>query len=172
MTSIFVMNDDIQPITDGRGDFDFLFGRWNIHNRRLARRLQGCTEWQEFEAFQEVRPVLGGIGNVDRFAATLPDGRPIEGMTLRIFDPRTNLWSIYWADDRSCQLQPPVIGRFEDQTRGRFFGDDVFDGKAIRVVFHWAKTSADTATWEQAFSTDNGQTWETNWKMSMTRDSR
>ena len=165
------MNNETKHHADGRNDFDFIHGRWKVQNRRLVRRLQGCTEWEEFDAWQEARPVLGGIGNVDRFTARFPNGQPIEGMTLRIFDPRTKLWSIYWADDRGCQLQPPVIGRFEDGIHGKFFGNDVFDGKPIQVVFHWAKTSADTATWEQAFSLDNGQTWEMNWRMVMTRES-
>ena len=166
------MSNGMNQAVDGRNDFDFLHGKWKIHNRKLIRRLQDCTEWQEFAAFQEVRPVLGGIGNVDRFAATFPDGQPIEGMTLRIFDPRANLWSIYWVDDRSCQLQPPVVGRFENGIHGRFFGDDIFGGKPIRVVFDWIKTSADTATWEQAFSQNDGRTWETNWQMTMTREGK
>lgn len=155
--------------TDGRRDFDFLHGRWTIHNQRLVRRLQGCTEWQEFEARQECHPVLDGVGNVDRFVCTFPDGKPLEGMTLRIFDPASRLWSIYWADNRSCQLQPPVLGRFE-AGRGQFLGDDVLDGKVIRVVFHWAVLGVDSASWEQAFSADGGKTWETNWRMFMTRE--
>ena len=155
--------------TDGRKDFDFLHGRWKVHNRRLVRRLQACTEWQEFEASQDVRPVLGGLGNVDTYSA-LPfsDGKPLEGMTLRIFDPSAQTWSLYWADDRSCQLQPPVVGRFVDG-RGEFSGDDVFDGKPIRVRFIWSHLTATSARWEQAFSVDGGETWETNWYMVMTR---
>jgi hypothetical protein len=34
---------------DGRTDFDFLIGGWNIQHRRLKERLKGCTEWEEFE---------------------------------------------------------------------------------------------------------------------------
>jgi hypothetical protein len=46
---------------DGRHDFDFLFGKWSIHNRKLARMAEpGCADWIEFTAEGEARPVLGG----------------------------------------------------------------------------------------------------------------
>jgi hypothetical protein len=48
-------------------DFDFLFGRWKVHNRRLKERLAGSSEWEEFDALQECRPILGGMGNQDEF---------------------------------------------------------------------------------------------------------
>lgn len=154
--------------TDGRHDFDFLFGTWSVQNRRLARRLQGSTDWQSFEAREEVWPVLGGLGNMDRFQAIFPDGRPLEGMTLRFFDPSAQTWSLYWVDDRSGQLQPPLVGRFKG-SRGEFFGEDTFDGRPIRVRFIWQVVSPTEAHWEQAFSVDAGRTWETNWTMRMTR---
>ena len=50
---------------DGRTDFDFLIGSWNIQNRRLKERLKGCTEWEEFEGTGKVRHILGGLGNLD-----------------------------------------------------------------------------------------------------------
>jgi hypothetical protein len=154
--------------SDGRRDFDFLHGAWRIHNRRLARRLQGSTEWDEFEATCECAPVIGGCGNVDHFHATFPDGNPIEGMSVRIFDPRTRSWSIYWADNRVCRLLPPVVGRFQGGG-GDFYGDDVCDGQLVRVVFHWSDVTPTSARWEQAFSTDDGKTWESNWVMTFTR---
>jgi len=153
----------------GRHDFDFLFGRWKVDSRRLARRLEGCTEWQEIRAKNETRQVLDGVGNVDTFTATFPNGKLIEGMTLRFFDPKTKLWSIYWVDNWSCELQPPVIGRF-NRDRGEFYGDDTFKGKPIRVRFIWVKKSRNSAHWEQAFSEDNEKTWETNWEWEITRE--
>jgi hypothetical protein len=157
-------------VSDGRQDFDFLHGRWRIRNRRLAKRLQGCTDWQEFEAAGECRSILGGIGNVDSFDAIFPDGKPISGMSLRIFDPATREWSIYWADDRICALLPPVTGRFENGI-GTFRGDDELDGRPVKVVFRWYDLTPASATWEQAFSDDDGATWELNWQMLFTRTS-
>lgn len=159
-----------KPATDGRHDFDFLFGAWSIQNRRLVRRLHGSKEWQTFQAKQDNWPVLNGLGNMDRFLATFPDGKPIEGMTMRFFDPKARTWSIYWVDDRSGQLQPPLVGGFKGN-RGEFFGDDTFEGQPIRVRFIWQVISPTEAHWEQAFSPDGGQTWETNWTMQFLRTS-
>ena len=41
---------------DGRSDFDFLLGRWQIHNRRLRERLKGSDSWEEFEATATNKP--------------------------------------------------------------------------------------------------------------------
>src|SRR5215207_9778346 len=51
--------------SSSKNDFDFLVGKWTIHNRKLNSRLTGSTEWMEFEASQEMRKVLTGIGNVE-----------------------------------------------------------------------------------------------------------
>jgi len=66
----------------------------------------------------------------------LPDGKPLAGSTLRIFDPETWFWSLYWADSRRCQLLPPVVGRFK-HGKGEFFGDDVEDSTPVKVRFTW-----------------------------------
>lgn len=34
-------------------DFDFEFGRWRVRNQRLKTRLNGCLEWECFEAVAE-----------------------------------------------------------------------------------------------------------------------
>jgi hypothetical protein len=109
--------------SDGRRDFDFLLGTWRVHNRRLLRRLEGCTDWEEFETSLSTRPILAGLGNVDSFyREALQDGAAWEGFTLRLFDPETRSWSIWWAaTSRPGRLDPPVVGGFTDG-RGRSTG--------------------------------------------------
>ena len=154
-------------IADGRHDFDFWTGTWRIHNRRLRARLSGSTEWDEFEARGQTWPILNGLGNRDEFRTDFwPD---FLGMTFRFFDPATRQWSIYWADSRRGRLEPPVVGSFAGDV-GTFYGDDVFEGRPIRVRFIWTRGAS--PRWEQAFSTDGGKTWETNWTMDMTREDR
>lgn len=152
--------------SDGSRDFDFLHGRWRVEHRKLVERLRGSNDWRTSYGHAEVRPVLRGIGNVDRFTF---DDDSFEGMTLRLFDLERSVWTIHWADTRRGQLDPPLVGAFSGGV-GTFFGDDTFEGRAIRVRFIWRDLGADGATWEQAFSPDAGGTWETNWLMRFTRD--
>jgi hypothetical protein len=65
-------------------------------------------------------------------------------------------------------IDPPVRGGFKDGV-GTFLGDDVHKGRPVVARFRWSELTADTAKWDQAFSTDGGKTWETNWLMQFTR---
>lgn len=153
---------------DGRHDFDFIRGCWAVENRRLRLRLQGCGDWVTFPAQVENQPLLGGLGNLEQYRATLPDGSPFQGLAIRLFDSEARVWRIHWADDRRGQLDPPLVGTFE-MGRGTFLGEDTFEGRPIRVRFLWIPVSADEARWEQAFSEDGGRSWETNWVMTFRR---
>ena len=99
---------------DGHRDFDFLHGKWNVVNRRLSARFQQCSEWEMFDATATITPVLDGVGHIDEFNAILPDGSLFSGLTLRLFDPVTRLWSLYWADSAACRLFPALTGRFRE----------------------------------------------------------
>lgn len=108
--------------TSSEHDFDFYQGKWRLQNRKLKTRLNHCTEWTLFESTQEMYKVLNGIGNIDNYLATF-DGVPFEGMSVRLFNPKTRLWSIYWADSVEGVLQPAVVGSFENNV-GHFFTKD------------------------------------------------
>jgi hypothetical protein len=149
-------------------DFDFLHGSWNVRNRYLKQRLQHCTDWVEFDARSDVEPLLNGFGQIDRYSA-LRNGSPVEGITLRLFNPQTGEWSLYWADTvRPGVLLPPMVGRFNGEV-GEFLGDEAVDGKPVLCRFYWTRSADGRPRWEQAFSDDGGKTWETNWVMTFTR---
>ncbi|MGN6829208.1 DUF1579 domain-containing protein [Paucibacter sp. M5-1] len=145
-------------------DFDFIIGRWAVRHRRLRERLAGCSEWQEFSGSSSTRKILGGFGNIEDNLLALPEGE-YRAAALRSFDPASGQWSIWWLDARRPQgLDVPVVGRFAEGV-GSFFADDALDGRPIRVRFLWSVPASGLPRWEQAFSADAGQTWETNWTM-------
>jgi len=156
----------VKESSDGARDFDFWMGSWKVHSKRLRERLHGSTQWDEFEATSVARPLLGGIGNEDEFRGDF--NGPFIGMSFRFYDLAKRTWAIYWADSRRGVLEPPVYGSFSGGV-GHFEGDDVFEGLPIRVRFLWTRVDTPNPRWEQAFSTDGGRTWETNWIMDMTR---
>jgi hypothetical protein len=157
---------------DGRHDFDFLFGAWQISNRkRVSPLVEGDEEWMEFDAVSVAQPIVCGIGNVDTYNAPDFPGRPgFEGFTLRLFEPATGLWRIWWASSiGSGLLDEPVVGRFEDDGIGRFECDDILEGVHVRVRYEWRLIDTDTLNWQQAFSFDGRRSWDTNWVMDSTR---
>jgi hypothetical protein len=148
-------------------DFDFLTGSWLVRHRRLRKRLAGCTDWDEFENTFDARTQLGGLVSIDEGA--LPSPSPYRGMTFRTYDVAAGEWALHWFDSRTLQMDTaPVRGRFEDGPEGRvgvFVAEDVQEGVPVLCRFRWTVLTPRSATWEQAFSTDDGATWETNWTM-------
>ena len=157
----------MQSEHDGREDFDFFIGRWKGHNRRLRERLKGSNDWEEFEGISVARKVLGGLGHMDEVTLKRETG-PMEGITLRLFDPKSQEWSLYWSSSASGVLEKPMIGKFE-KGRGEFFAHEVHENKHIYSRFIWSEITEISCRWEQAFSTDGGKTWETNWVADFTR---
>ena len=151
----------------GLNDFDFLVGSWRVHHRRLKERLANNHDWIEFEGTCIMRKIFGGAGNLDENFLDFPGGA-YRAVTVRTYDAATSQWSIWWFDSRyPSHLDPPVVGAFKDGA-GTFYADDTFQGKPIRVRFLWTNF-ATKPHWEQAFSADGGQTWETNWTMEFER---
>jgi hypothetical protein len=151
--------------------FEFIYGHWSVHNRKLRNVADPvCEEWVEFNAQSEVFPILEGVGHVDRmYVATPSDGEPFEGFTLRLYDPSTQTWRIWWSSTRTPgQLDPPVIGRFVDD-HGIFDCEDVVNGHNISVRFEWQADPVEPR-WRQSFSYDGGASWKVNWEMTFTRE--
>jgi hypothetical protein len=151
--------------SSSKDDFNFLAGDWRMDNRRLKCRLNHCTEWIEYKSTSHnYGQILQGIGNMDSYRSNFNphgDEKPYEGFTLRLFNPKTRLWSLYWVDSTVGVLDPPVVGSFEGSV-GNFYCRDTFQGRSILVMFQWDKTNPDHPVWAQAFSEDNGKTWEMN----------
>jgi hypothetical protein len=156
---------------DGRHGFDFLMGSWLVANHKKVHPLrESDDQWVDFEATTETRSILAGLGNVETYRAPSFPGRPnYEGLSLRLFDPATGRWNIWWSSTaRPGSLEVPVCGRFVDGV-GNFYSDEVIDGRRLKLRFTYQGLTRTTAHWQQAFSFDEGASWHANWSWSLTR---
>jgi len=146
---------------DPSHDFDFEFGSWNTHLRLLRHPLSGSNDWVECDGTTAVTKLLDGRANVVELRVSCPTG-PIEGISLRLYEPATHRWTLNFTNIRDGRLTSPVSGSFQDG-RGTFYGKDSLGGRAILVRFVISPITPDSIRFEQSFSADDGRTWELNW---------
>jgi hypothetical protein len=152
---------------DGQHDFDFELGSWKIHLKRRLHPLTGSNTWVEFDGTSVTRKVWDGRSQIEEFETDGAAGH-IEGLTLRLYNPQTHQWSLYWANSKDGTLVVPQIGQFNNG-QGEFYAQDTLNGKSIFVRFIWSNTSTSVPHFEQSFSEDGGKTWEVNWITDQTR---
>jgi hypothetical protein len=156
---------------DGRHDFDFIFGAWNIRNRKRRDSTdQTSDEWVEFETTSRTEPIFGGLSHLERIrAGGETPGGPWEGLTLRQFDPHDQLWRIWWASTRRPgHVDSPLSGAFTDGV-GVFLGEDTLAGVPVSLRFTWTNPEPDRARWAQEISWDRGGSWRLDWVMEFSR---
>ncbi len=146
---------------DGQHDFDFEIGTWKTHLSRLIHPLAGSTAWVEYEGTSVVRKIWDGRANLVELEADGPTGR-IEVLSLRLYNPQLQQWSLNSANVRGGTLGVPTIGEFKDG-RGEFYDQEEFNGRMILVRNVWSDITANSCRFEQSFSDDGGKTWEANW---------
>jgi hypothetical protein len=146
---------------DGQHDFDFEIGTWKTHLKRLVRPLSGSTTWVEYEGTTVVRKVWNGRGNLVELTADGPAGH-FEGLSLRLYNPKSRQWSLNFANISDGTLVQPAIGEFKNG-RGEFFNSDTFNVRSILVRFVISDIKPTSCRFEQSFSEDGGKTWEVNW---------
>jgi hypothetical protein len=148
---------------DGQRDFDFELGSWKIHLKRLQNPLTGSNSWVEFDGTSVTRKVWDGRSQLEEFEVDSPTGH-IEGLTLRLYNPQTHQWSLYWANSKNVgsMSSPPNVGEFKNG-RGEFYCQDTYNGRFVYIRYVWSDITSNSAHFEQSYSTDGGKTWEVNW---------
>jgi hypothetical protein len=152
---------DASTENDGQHDFDFETGTWKTHLWRLVDPLTGSNKWVEYEGTSVVRKIWNGRANLVELEADGPAGH-IEGLNLRLYNPKSRQWNLNFASSKGGTLSPPTIGEFKNG-RGEFFSQESLNERAILVRFVISDITADSCRFEQAFSDDGGKTWEVNW---------
>jgi hypothetical protein len=146
---------------EGQHDFDWEIGTWDTQLKRLREPLSGKTDWVEYAGTSVVRPVMGGRANLVELDVDGSAGR-IAGVSLRLYQPASGQWTLHFANLANGLMTDPMYGTVKDG-KGTFYGQDTVNGRAVLVRFLIVPISAGQWRFEQAYSGDGGQRWETNW---------
>jgi len=157
------------PATDAHvHDFDFEFGpTWTAHLRLLRHRLVGAHDWVDFHGTLLTHKLWSGQGNMSELVVT--NGKTnIVGGALHLYNPDTHQWSVWFANAITGTLGVPGVGHFANG-EGVLYDREPYNGKMVYVRQIFSNMSAHTFNFDQAFSVDNGKTWETNLTIRYTR---
>lgn len=157
-------------LTGSVHDFDYFMGSgWTTYQHLIKVGTDGKQDTDNFTGYLCASPYLNGTATVDELYFPTKGFR---GLTLRLFNPMTHQWSIYWVSSRNDLLDAsPVVGGFEGKL-GLFYGTDTdAEGHPIKVRLIWRIIDHDHAHWEQAISHNNGP-WYTNWTADFVRTKR
>jgi len=162
-----VEQDKGELVCSTASDFDFIIGDWDIKHRRLKSILKGCDEWIEFSGISSAIKTLAGNGNIEEHTLELPEAT-FSAIAIRSFNEQSKQWAIWWLDGRTPDvIDKPVMGQFVDG-KGLFYAEEEYMGAPVTLRFTWNLENLTAPVWEQAFSKDSGDSWETNWIMELT----
>lgn len=153
---------------DGSHDFDWEVGVWRTHLRVLRQSPNGTTAWVTYEGTSKVIPIWNCRAEMVELDATGPDGRRIQAINLRLYDPASRQWSLNFANVARGVMSVPTVGQFRDGI-GTFYDEEQIGGREVLVRNVWSHVTANSAHLVQDISDDGGKTWTTNWIADDTR---
>lgn len=153
---------------DGQHDFDFEIGTSNTHLKNWSIRWPpGQRPLDRVRRHFRDSEIWDGRAQIEQFE-TEGALRHIEGLTLRLYNPQTHQWRLYWANAKSGYLDQPMAGEFKDEV-GEFYDQEPFNGRMIYVRYIWSRTNTPSPHFEQSHSDDDGETSEGNRITDQTR---
>ena len=152
---------------DHQHDFDFEFGAWRADVHILQHPFSGTYSYIDLKGTSVVYRIWNGRANYGELI--VGDAKThIEGLTLRLYDPKSCAWHVYFANAADGQLGVPTAGRFENG-EGVFYDTEPIDGKLTRVRYVFSDITPRSFRFVQSFSRDAGKTWEADWISTFTR---
>jgi hypothetical protein len=155
----------------GARDFDFWIGDWDIRQR--IRAADGG--WIDLPAQTSVAVTLGGCaliehwsGRVQFFWEDMRRPEPMQGLSLRTYDPERGVWQIHWMDSRRPRFDAPYVGAFEGD-EGIFYRETQGpQGRQIGRI-RFVDITGTSVRWDLSVSDGETNDWTTLWIMDMTR---
>lgn len=153
---------------DGSHDFDWEVGVWKTHLRALRQNPDGTTAWITYEGTSNVIPIWNCRAEMVELDVTGPDGRHLQAINLRLYNPASRQWSLNFANAATGVMAVPTIGEFRNGI-GTFYDQEPIGGREVLVRNVWSSVTMTSAHFAQAISDDGGKTWTENWIADDTR---
>ena len=153
---------------DGSHDFDWEVGVWNTELRVLSQSPGGTAAWVTYQGTSNVISIWNCRADMVQLEATGPDGRHIEAINLRVYNPDSHQWSLNFVNAANGVVGVPTVGEFR-QGIGTFYDQEPIGGRVVLVRGMWSDITATSAHFVQSISDDGGKTWKINWIADDTR---
>jgi hypothetical protein len=145
--------------------FDFWVGEWDV---KLRVRQDDLT-WQDSHAsVARIYPILSGKAVLELWSEDRVEG--IKGYSLRYYDTARDEW-VLWLNwpRRNRSGSSSLAGTFR-HGRGDFFSTSTSgDGTETISRYSFNDITPESLRWDDAFSSDGGETWTNSWIMEFTR---
>jgi hypothetical protein len=145
--------------------FDFWIGEWDVN---LRIRQPDLTWADQIRAVAQIYPILNGKAVLELWSDAREAG--IKGYSLRHFDTAREEWVLWlnWpGPNRSGSAS--LSGTFR-HGRGEFFARQATQDGGERISrYTFSDIAQDRLRWDDAFSTDGGESWTHGWIMEFTR---
>lgn len=152
---------------DGQHDFDFNFGVWHTHIRRVLNPFKGGNLSVELDGTVTVRKVWEGRAWLEEIETNGPNGH-WEGMTLFFYNPQARQWSQSFVNSKVGTLAAPLVGEFKSG-RGDLYSQDTYEGRTVLVRGVWSGIQPDSHDYTKSYSDDGGATWRPVFVAHLTR---
>lgn len=166
IAALAVFMGSVAARADGVHDFDFNFGVWKTHIRRLLDPLSDSSAAVEMNGTVSVRKVWDGRAQLEEIEADGSSGH-FEGLTLFLFNPQSHQWSQTFINS-AVGSASALTGSFKDG-RGELFAQESLNGRSVLVRGVWSDIKPDSHHFEQDYSADGGKSWKPAFIAELTR---
>lgn len=157
--------DDVAGLAPEARQFDFWLGRWDVN-----LRIKEDGEWPDssVRAEAEIYSILRGKAVLE-----LWDSEPIKGFSLRYYDPEREKWLLWLNWPRADRSGSSGLSGSFHHGRGDFYSErPTEDGGTLIARYSFNDITPRSLRWDDAYSTDGGETWRHRWRMEFTRTAR
>lgn len=145
--------------------FDFWVGEWDVN---LRVRQPDLTWADTHRATARIYPILAGKALLELWSEDAEDG--IKGYSLRYFDTAREEW-VLWLNWPGANRSgsSTLAGTFR-HGRGEFFSTGTQpDGTQSISRYTFSDITPSSLRWDDAFSSDGGDSWTNRWVMEFSR---